>query len=206
MTPRTGRRPGASGASTAIILAARRRFADLGYDGATFRGIAAEAGVDPALIRHYYGTKENLFVAAMRLPFSLGDALDEALRSDPEHLGEDILRAALRVWELPQARAIALGVVRAAATQDQAARMLQQFIQQTIVRRIADSLDTPQADLRASLVASQIAGLTVTRYLLRIEPIASLTADELSTAIAPTLQRYLTGNITHPNALRRSAT
>jgi hypothetical protein len=84
--------------------------------------------------------------------------------------------------------------------------MLQQFIQQTIVRRIADSLDTPQADLRASLVASQIAGLTVTRYLLRIEPIASLTADELSTAIAPTLQRYLTGNITHPNALRRSAT
>ena len=202
MTPRPGRRPGESGTRSAIIRAARRRFADLGYDGATYRGIASEAGVDPALIRHYYGSKENLFVAAMRLPFSPGEALDEALRSDPEHLGENILAAALRAWGLPQARASALGVLRAAATQAETARMLQEFVQQTIVRRIADSLGTPHADLRASLVASQVAGLVVTRYLLRIEPIASLTDDELQTALAPTLQRYITGDITptHPAA------
>jgi AcrR family transcriptional regulator len=192
---RTGRRPGESGTRSAIIAAARQRFADHGYDAATYRAIAADAGVDPALIRHYYGTKEDLFVAAMRLPLSPGAALDEALGGDPDALGENILRAALRVWELPGARATALGVLRAAATQQQAARMLQEFLSQAIVTRIAHAVRAPRPEVRAVLVASQIAGLIVTRYVLAIEPIVSLTPNELAAAVGPTLQRYLAGDI-----------
>ena len=191
--PRTGRRPGDSGTRSAILAAAREAFAQRGYGGATFRGIAAQAGVDPALIRHYYGTKENLFAAAMQLPMSPADALDEAVRGDPEQLGERILAGAMSVWEQPQARYAALGVIRAAATYDQAAGMVRQFVERAIVHRIANALDSPEAELRASLSASQVAGLIVTRYLLQIEPIASLPAEQVRAAVAPTLQRYLTG-------------
>lgn len=192
---RTGRRHGESGTRAAILDAARQRFAERGYDAATFRAIAAQAGVDPALVRHYFGSKESLFAAAMRLPFSPADALEQALQGDPERLGERIVRTALRAWDLPDARASALGVLRAAATREEAAGTLRQFLQEAIVARIAGALESPDAEIRAGLVASQVAGLIVTRSLLRVEPIASLGADALSAAVAPTLQRYLTGDL-----------
>ncbi len=190
---RVGRRPGRSGTREAILAAARSRFAALGYEGATIRAIAAEAGVDPALVHHYFGTKEQLFAAAVRLPFAPGEVLAEALRAEPERVGEAIVRAALTAWEHPAARDAAMGLLRAAASNEQAAEMLRGFVRATILEPIARRIGAPDAPLRAALAASQVVGLALARYLVRVEPLASASPDELIRRVGPTLQRYLTG-------------
>lgn len=195
MSPRTGRRAGESGTREAILDAARERFAAYGYEGATIRGIAADAGVDPALVHHFYGTKEKLFVAAMRFPMVPSEVLPEIVATDRERLGEAIVRRVLGIWEEPEARATGLGLVRSAVTNEPAARMLREFISSAILGVVAGAAGTPDADLRASLVGSQIVGLAFTRFVVQLEPIASASVEELVTAIGPTIQRYLTGEI-----------
>mgnify|MGYP000743041858 CR=1 FL=1 len=190
---RVGRRPGRSGTREAILAAARSRFAELGYEGATIRAIAAEAGVDPALVHHYFGTKEQLFAAAVRLPFPPGEVLAEALRAEPERMGEAIVRAALTAWEDPATQEAAMGLLRAAASNERAAAMLRGFVEATIIGPIARATGAPDAPLRAALAASQVVGLALARYLVRVEPLASASPEELVRRVGPTLQRYLTG-------------
>jgi AcrR family transcriptional regulator len=200
---RSGRRGGDSGTREAILAAARTRFGDHGYDGATIRGIAADAGVDAALVHHFFGTKERLFAAAMQLPVVPSElvaaALAAAAREPGQSLGELMLRTVLGAWDVPETRATFLGLLRSAMTSEQAAGMLREFATETILGRIAavSAPGPPGADgqFRAALVASQVLGLALARYVLEIEPIAQARADDLAAAIGPTLERYLTGDI-----------
>jgi len=221
----TGRRGAGSGTRDAILAAARQRFADLGYHGATIRGIAADAGVDPALVHHFFGTKERLFAAAMRLPVVPGDLIDAALAgAGPgragESLGERLVRAMLAAWDVREIRDTFLGLLRSAATSEQAMTMLRQFVTEAILTRLmaaaqaphragdtipstnqaratnpARATDPAQARLRAALVASQVVGLGLARYLVGLDPLTRASTDELVAAIGPTLDRYLTGDL-----------
>jgi AcrR family transcriptional regulator len=192
---RTGRRSGESTTREAILEAARARFAEHGYDGATIRGIAADAGVDPALVHHFHGTKERLFVAAMRFPIVPSEALAPALEAGRDRLGETIVRTVLGLWSQAEAREQTIGLLRAAVTNDQAAEMLRGFVKAAILGTVAGFVDDEDAEYRTSLVATQIVGLGLARFVLRLEPVASADDEDLVAAIAPTVQRYLTGDV-----------
>jgi AcrR family transcriptional regulator len=190
---RTGRRPGNPDTREAILAAAREAFADRGFDGASIRTIAATAGVDPALVHHYFGAKEQLFLEAMRVPVDPGAALTEALAGGVDGAGERLVRTLLTVWDSPIGAGVA-ALIRSAVSNETFSRMVREFITHVILRRVARGLglDPAQARLRTGLVATQMAGLIMTRYILRVEPVASLPAETLVALIGPTIQRYLT--------------
>ena len=192
---RTGRRPGDSGTRAAILEAARDSFAERGFDRTTIRGVAAEAGVDPALVHHYFGAKDDLFAAAMELPFNPAEVLPEVLSGGVDGLGERMVRLFFSVWDSEAGRRPLQALLRAATSDERAAETIRQFFQHAVIARVAQSLGSPDAELRASLVGSQIAGLAMARYILRLEPIASTDPETVVAAVAPTLQRYLTGDI-----------
>lgn len=203
---RAGRRAGETRTREAILDAARRSFGEHGYDGATIRGIAAAAGVNPALVHHFYGTKEGLFAAAMKLPVLPSEILARAFAAArdqlgddfPAHLGEILVGTMLRAWDVAEVRAAFLGLLRTAATTEQGLVMLREFVRSTILAslvRAAGLGDDAEGRLRAALVASQVVGLGFTRYLMRLEPIASASTEDLVAAIGPTVQRYLTGDL-----------
>ncbi len=199
---RTGRRAGDSGTREAILAAARTQFAEHGYDGATIRAIAAAAVVDPALVHHFYGTKERLFAAAMQLPFIPSEAITAALAEiadrPGESVGEHLVRSALGVWETAEVRGAFTGLLRSALTSEQAAAMLREFLAEAIlgpVASVAAGADLADTPFRASLVASQMLGLAITRYVLQLGPVAAVSADELAAAVGPAIDRYLDGDI-----------
>jgi len=201
-----GRRPGESGTRAAIGDAARAQFADFGYHGATIRGIAAAAEVDPALIHHYYGTKEALFADAMRLPVVPSQMLATAVANRPEDsgLGAHLVRTALTLWESVGVKDTFLGLLRSAVTSEQASVMLREFISDTILTTVAKAtgLDRQwspaEAEFRASLVATQMLGLALTRLVLGLPGLTDVSVDELATAVGPSVDRYLTGDIGLP--------
>ncbi len=201
-----GRRPGDSGTRAAIGEAARAQFADFGYHGATIRGIAAAADVDPALIHHYYGTKEALFAEAMRLPVVPSETLTAALANRPDEtgLGAHLVRTALTLWESAEMKETFIGLLRSAVTSEQAGFMLREFIADTILATVAkatglDKQWSPaEAEFRATLVATQMLGLALTRLVLGLPGVAEASVDELATAVGPSVDRYLTGDIGLP--------
>lgn len=179
-----------------MLTAAREAFAEKGFDGATIRGIATAAAVDPALVHHYFGTKDALFLAAVEAPADPVDLLPEVLAGGPDGLGERLLRLFLRVWDGP-IQSAGLALVRSAVANEWTARLLREFLVTRVIRRVVGTLDLPDAEreARGSLVAAQLVGLVMARYVLRIEPLASAPAEALVEAVAPTLQRYLTGDV-----------
>jgi AcrR family transcriptional regulator len=196
---RTGRRPGNSGTREAILDAARRAFAERGYQQASIRGVAEMAGVDPALVHHYFGRKQDLFVAAVEIPVNPFDAFVELVSEEGlETLGERLLGLFLSVWDQSDQHSPLLALIRSAVSEERAAAMLREFITEEILGRIARELGTPDARLRTNLVASQLVGLIMARYVIRIEPLASTPAPLLVAAVGPTLQRYLTGDLGAP--------
>jgi AcrR family transcriptional regulator len=192
---RLGRRPGGPDTKGALLTAAREEFAAKGYDGATVRSIAARAGVDPALVHHYFGTKEALFISAMQFPVEPAKLIPEILAEGVDHVGERLVRTLLRIWGNPATREPALALVRSAVTHEAAASMVRQFVSRALVRRVAAELDLPEAQLRVSLIASHIVGLALLRYVIRVEPLAGASDDEVVALVAPVLQRYLTAPI-----------
>ena len=201
-----GRRPGESQTREAILDAARRRFGEQGYDGTTIRGIAADAGVNPALVHHFYGTKERLFAAAMRLPVVPSEIITVVLGAERDrlgaefgrHIGEILIGTVLRAWDVADIRTAFLGLLRAAATTEQGVVMLREFVTSTILAsltEVAGLSDDAEGRYRATLVASQVVGLGFARYVLGLEPLAAASNDDLVAAIGPTVQRYLTGDI-----------
>ena len=182
-----------------MLAAAREAFADRGFDGATIRGIATAAGVDPALVHHYFGTKDQLFLAAVQAPADPEELLPEVLAGGPEELGRNLLGMFLRVWDGP-ARAGGLALVRSAVGSEWTAKLLREFLVARVLRRVVGTLGYSPAerDARGALVGSQLIGLVMTRYVLKLEPIASASRDSLVEAYAPTLQRYLTGDVVLP--------
>jgi AcrR family transcriptional regulator len=189
---RAGRRPGQSGTREAIADAARRRFAELGYDRTTIRGIAEEAGVDGALVVHFFGSKQRLFFSVMELPFEPEEVLPQILAGPRSQAGLRLARFAVNVLENPRSRNVLTGVLRAAASEPEAARLARELVAERVVAAFSKSLTADQPELRGNLVSSQVVGLIMARYVLRVEPLASLDAEELVAAIAPNLQRYLT--------------
>ena len=198
---RTGRRSGDSGSKVAILEAARARFAEHGYQGATIRAIAATAGVDPALVHHFYGSKERLFAAAMELPVIPSEAITAALasREPGSSLGTHMVRSALALWENEGVHDSLEAMLRSALTSEQAAATLRDFMTEAILRplaSVAEGTNPDRTSFRASLIATQMLGLAVGRYVLRFGPVAEASPDELAAAIGPVIDRYLTGEIT----------
>ena len=192
-TTRMGRRPGESGTKEAIARAARRQFATRGYDRATLRGIAADAGVDVALISHFFGSKQRLFVTVMGIPFSPREVLPEIVGAGIDGAGERLARFILSLLEDPDGRARITGIVRAAASEPEAAGAVRDLITRELIGAFVEHLGVPDAELRATLVGSQVVGLVMARYVVGVEPLASLEPEEVVAAVAPTFQRYLEG-------------
>jgi AcrR family transcriptional regulator len=185
-----GRRPGGSDTRDTILAAARTRFAAHGYDRTRVRDVAADAGVDPALVHYFFNTKDGLFVEAMQLPLRPAEVIGPLVAEGIDGLGERLVRRLLGVWDEPSNQAALLAIVQGASGHPGAAAALREFIGREIVGRVA----TVAGDrLRATLVASQIMGLIAARYIARVEPLASLDAEDVVPLVAPTLQRYLDG-------------
>lgn len=191
MARRSGRRPGDSGTREAIRAAASRLFAEQGYDRTSMRAVAAEAGVDPKLVAHYFGSKQELFVSVVELPFDPAVLVPAIFAGDRERIGERLARFIVGVLEDPEGRRRMTGLVRAAASEPEAARLVRELLGREVFSRITETLEVEDADVRASLVGSQVVGLAMARYIVGIEPLASLPPDAVVAAIAPTLQRYL---------------
>ncbi|MCU0484440.1 MAG: TetR family transcriptional regulator [Chloroflexi bacterium] len=205
---RPGRRPGPSDTRERILGAARAAFAEAGFDGATIRSIAAAAGVDPALIHHYFGSKQRLFVAAMRLPVDPAAVAPGLLAGDPAGVGERLVRFVLGLWDEPSTRSSMVGIVRSAAADPVAAGMLRQILAEgpfaAIVRAVmaeepyrslVGPIGRPAAELRATLIGSQLVGLLMARSVVAVEPLASTPAETIVAAVGPTIQRYLVGDL-----------
>jgi AcrR family transcriptional regulator len=194
VTPRTGRRPGKSGAREAILDAARENFAALGFASTSVRRIAQDADVDAALVHHYFGTKQQLFVAAMELPINPLDIIQRELTGPRDEMGARLIRTFLTVWDTEPTSSRGKALLRSAMLHEQSAAMLREFIGM-IVGEVTRTVDIPDAHIRAPLVASQLLGLALLRYVIEVEPIASMDADTLIAAVAPNLQRYLAGTL-----------
>src|SRR5215210_2354129 len=204
-TRRTGRRPGRSHAREDILRAARASFAAHGYEGTTIRGVARGADVDPALVHHYFGTKDALFATALELPLNPAEVVPELFSSGTEDVGERLVSFFLSRWDSPTFRQPLEALVRSAASHEEAAAMLREFIGGEVLSAVAGAIDGEDAPLRAALVFSQMAGLAVARYGLRVEPLASAEPEVLVAAVAPTVQRYATGDLLPSEGARPSA-
>ena len=193
MARTSGRRPGDSGTREAIREAAGRQFAELGYDRASMRSIAREAGVDPALVMHYFGTKHQLFADVVELPFDPAEIVPVVFGGQRSETGQRLADFVLATLEVPEARRRLVGMIRAAASEPEAATMVRELVSRELLARMAAELGVEDAAVRANLVGSQIVGLVMARYVIGVEPLASLPGPAVARAIAPNLQRYLTG-------------
>jgi AcrR family transcriptional regulator len=192
---RTGRRPGSRDTRATILAAARAAFAERGFEGASIRDIAARARVDGALVHHYFGTKQQLFLAASEFPVDPAEIVPRILAGPRETMGERVVLGVVGLWDLPATRPLLMGIIRSAATDPVAAGMARRLLAEGPFLALARAVDLPDAELRATLAGTQLIGLAMARYLIGLEPVASMTADELAAAIGPTITRYLTGDV-----------
>ena len=191
---RSGRRPGPTTTREAIAEAARRQFADLGYDRATLRGIAGEAGVDAALVVRFYGSKDELFREVMALPPTVAEAMAALAEGPSATVGRRLAEVIVGMLEDPRSRSVVIGRIRSASSHPDAAALVRETVTRDIGRLVAAVTDD-QPETRAVLVGSQIVGLALARYVVRVEPLASLPAADVIDYIAPTFQHYLVGTL-----------
>jgi AcrR family transcriptional regulator len=192
----THRRPGRwrSGAESRqrVLEAARELFAQHGYGGTTVRAIATAAGVDPAMVFYFFGTKQGLFSAVIDMSDNVPAAIESVFTGELDTIGERIVRTLLENLDNSD-RTPLVTLTRSAPTDTRSAALLREFIDREITDRLAALLDTPDAELRAGMVNVQILGLAVARYIVRVEPIASASVDQLVTTFGPLVQHCLTG-------------
>lgn len=186
-----GRPPGDSDARERIAAAAVHEFGDHGYDGATLRAIAARADVDAALVHHYFGSKADLFAEVAGFPMRPDIEVPAILRGDRDQAGERIVRFVLQSFERPEVRKRGIMLLRTAVSGKLTAPLVTGFLSRELIPRVAGALDGPDAELRATLVASQIAGLLIARYVVKLPAMADASVDELVARVGPTVQRYL---------------
>ncbi|MFD7865168.1 TetR family transcriptional regulator [Streptomyces sp. NPDC057682] len=179
-------------ARTRILDAARAEFAERGYDRTSVRGIAKAAGVDPALVHHYFGTKDEVFAAAIEVSFEPVLDIAELFGEGGADVGERLARYFIGIWENPVTRVPLLAVIRSALTHEAAADVLRAFVLRRLLERIAERLDVPDPTFRAELAASHMVGIVILRYVVRAEPLASADPERIIAMVAPTLRRYLT--------------
>lgn len=189
---RTGRRPGETDTREKILAAARTTFGEVGYDRATIRQIAATAGVDPALVHHYFGPKADLYAAAIDVPISPRDVAQAIVAGGLEGAGERITRLFFSIWEQPEAREPLLAMIRGAlGGTPHGLEAFRQFIEHELLARAAPLIDAPDRELRMTAAAAHLVGVAIARYVVGVEPIASASPDELVALIAPRIQSYL---------------
>ncbi|MGW6259227.1 TetR/AcrR family transcriptional regulator [Streptomyces sp. NPDC055085] len=176
-----------------ILDAAREEFSERGYEKTSVRGIAKAAGVDSALVHHYFGTKEQVFEAAVEgaMAPALG-APDMIVEGPLGDVGERLTRFFFGVWENPTSRTPLLAIVRSAVNNDTAAGVFRRLVAAQLLRRIAARLDTPDAELRAELAAAQLVGVAMLRYVIKVEPLASADVERIVAGVAPVVQGHLT--------------
>ncbi|AEV86347.1 TetR family transcriptional regulator [Actinoplanes sp. SE50] len=196
MARRTGRRPGNPDTRESILNAAREAFADKGYDGASIRVIAAGAGVDPALVHHYFGTKDKLFLAAMQAPMDPVALIEAATEGGPDEVGDRFVRLFLRIWDGPGGAA-GVALLRSTVGSEWTTKLFREFVVTQILRRAVPrlGLDETEGRLRVTLAASQMVGIAMARYVIKVEPLASAPAEAIVAAVGPAVQRYLTGEL-----------
>jgi AcrR family transcriptional regulator len=189
--PPRGRPPGSPANREAILAAARALFIERGYERATMRAIAARAGVDSALVHHYFGSKDRLLAAALR--FQAVDAVPALVAAGLDGLGERLIRGAFELYDsLPAGELGALiGLLRTATTNEDAASLLRESFETGGFAQVAAALHLPQPALRVALAGSILIGLAMARYVVHLEPIASADVDSLVAWYAPALQRCL---------------
>ncbi|MEU6314578.1 TetR family transcriptional regulator [Streptomyces sp. NPDC047014] len=180
------------GTQERIRLAAREVFAERGYDKTSVRGVAKVAGVDPALVHHYFGSKDDLFAAAVEVSLEPALVVPAILGGGPDGIGERLARYFLGVWENPVTRVPLLAVIRSALTHEAAAKVLRELVLRRVLERVAADLDVPDPTFRAELAASHMVGIALLRYVVQVEPLASAEPEKIVALVAPTLQRYLT--------------
>jgi AcrR family transcriptional regulator len=195
---RRGRRGGQADSRERILAAARRLFADHGFEGTSLRQVGREAGVDPAMVHHFFQGKDELFALSVELPADPADVLAGVTSLDPRQRSEEIVRAVLRLWESPAQHSL-VAFIRGTIGSRTKTAMLREMVSRTILSRITAGLPgSPQhLALRGDLVASQMVGLMLTRYVVRLEPLASATPEEVVRQVAPTIERYLRGESGH---------
>lgn len=193
--PKVGRRPGNQDTRGQIITAARHAFAAKGFAGASMRGIAAEAGVDAALIHHYFESKQQLFLATIALPLGLPQVVEQVAAGERRDLGERLVQTVLGVWD-SELQPSLVAAVRTALTDPALTRSVGEFLNLEVIGQVLrrDDLPPEEANRRAGLVASQVLGLVVGRYVLRLPALVNRQTEDLVAEIGPTVQRYVDGH------------
>ncbi|GEJ99136.1 TetR/AcrR family transcriptional regulator [Streptomyces sp. NPDC003388] len=199
MTGATSRRRGrpprteSAGTRDRILAAAREEFSERGYEKTSVRGIAKAAGVDSALVHHYFGTKEQIFEASVAVAFAPALEVPDAIADvPPAEVGERLTRFLLGVWENPTTRTPLLAILRSAVNNETAAAVFRRLVASQLLRRVAAQVDLPDAELRAELAAAQLVGAAMMRYVIKLEPLASADLEQIVARVAPVVQRHLT--------------
>jgi AcrR family transcriptional regulator len=189
---RRGPRPAGEDTRARITEAARSEFADKGYEGTSMRSVARVAGVDPALVHHYFDGKADLFAQAVVMTRVNPAMLVERVLDGPvDALGERLVRTFLAVWDDPDNQERLVALVRAVHTNDEVGALFRQFVAREVVGQVTRRTQVPDPELRGALAAAQIVGLATTRYVVRMPPMVEASPDELARWLGPTLQRYL---------------
>ncbi len=178
-----------------ITDAARRSFAHNGWAGTTMRGVAREVGVDPALVHYYFSSKEALLDASTMPPAEWLESIRRTNSVPLRERGEAMVRNVIWSWAQPQIREVLSSVLLTAAHEPRTREKVRAVVTATLLPAVADRLDADERLLRASLIATQVVGLVMMRWLWEIEPLASLPDDDVVALLAPTIQRYLTGRL-----------
>ena len=187
-TPARGRRPGQSDSRDRILVTATEAFLSSGYQAASLRSIASTAGVDVALISYFFGSKQGLFAAAMSLTVSPADVLQSAMAGDNAGLAERVLRGFLQVWDDPTSGAPLRAIAGAAAHEPSLNRLVREAVGGQLIEPLTARIGGDDAQQRAAVFSTQVAGLVFARYLLGLEPIASMTVDDIVTYLLPALR------------------
>ena len=175
-----------------VLDAARAAYARRGYLNTTLKGVAAAAGVAPDVGRRYYDNRESLFVAAMRLPFDPAMSIAQLMAPGIDGMGERLVRVTLRMLDDPETRDQLAEMVRDGAGASRATASLREFLEAEVVDRAAVLLGVPDARMRVTLATSYLLGIATTRYVLKLEPLASASEDEIVQLVAPAVQMALT--------------
>ena len=193
---RRGRRPlGSPDARRAVLDAARELFAERGFERTTMRAVAARAGVDPALIYHYFGDKDGLLFAALQPPVDVATVF-AGLADAGDRTGEELVKRLIGLWEdRPEIREQMVAILRTGLSHDRASRLLRDILSSFILAALGDVLAGDRRELRAALIGSHIGGLMLARYILTVPGAAAASPEDLVQAVGPTVQRYLTGDI-----------
>lgn len=189
---KSGRRPGDPQTRAAIADAARRRFAADGYAATTVRAVAADAGVDPALVLYFFTSKDGLFAASVEWPFDPAVEIPKVAAGPRSGVGERLVRLMLTTWDAADGRNVVVTQLRAAMAQETAAEQLRAFLTTEILQPLTAALRADQPELRASLIAAQLVGLGLARHVLALEPLASMKAEAVVELVGPQVQRTLT--------------